>query len=277
MSKRVTDGPVTIMFTDVEGSTALHAKRGDAEAQAILVACQTIMRDEVTAAGGRAVKSTGDGLMATFSSPRKALSGALALQEVLQRCGYGHPQEPLRVRIGIHTGMACTEDGEMYGAAINAAARIASRARGGEVLVSDVVRQLCGPAADVEFTDRGSVKLRGFPERWRLHRVDRSSARRGSVARGERTPFIGREPERAILRDLMRRTLDGRGGMAMIGGEPGVGKTRLVEQIATEARRRFRVLVGNCDERESDLPYRPWLEILEAAIGAARRAGEGAG
>lgn len=269
MSKRVADGPVTIMFTDVEGSTALHARRGDAEARAILVACQNLMREQVKAAGGRAVKSTGDGLMVTFSSPRKALSGALALQDALQRCGYGHPHEPLRVRIGIHTGLACAEDGEMYGAAINAAARIASRAKGGEVLVSDVVRQLCGPAADLEFTDQGSVKLRGFPERWRLHRVDRSTARRGSVARGERTPFIGRDPERAILRDLMARTLSGRGGLAMIGGEPGVGKTRLVEQIAAEAQRRFRVLVGNCDEREGDLPYRPWLEILEAAIGAA--------
>src|ERR1700704_5516603 len=76
VSKRVADGPMTIMFPDVEASTALHARRGDAEARAILVACQNLMREQVKAAGGRAVKSTGDGLMVTFSSPRKALSGA---------------------------------------------------------------------------------------------------------------------------------------------------------------------------------------------------------
>jgi class 3 adenylate cyclase len=140
----VAEGIVTILFTDVEGSTALHAAKGDTEARAVLGACDELARREVKEHDGRAIKSLGDGLMAAFASPLKALACGLAIQDAVSDHGQGHPGQQLRVRVGIHTGMAAAERGDLYGGAVNAAARICAKAQGGEVLVSDVLRQLCG-------------------------------------------------------------------------------------------------------------------------------------
>jgi len=92
------------------------------------------------------------------------------------------------------------EGGDLFGGAVNAAARICAKAQGGEALVSDVVRQLCGTSADVAFRERGLLKLRGFPERWRLYQAV-SPLR--AVRASERSPFVGREAELMELRRLM--------------------------------------------------------------------------
>jgi DNA-binding SARP family transcriptional activator/tetratricopeptide (TPR) repeat protein len=81
-----------------------------------------------------------------------------------------------------------------------------------------------------------------------------------------RTPFVGREVERAELRSLIERTLAGQGGLVMIGGEPGVGKSRLSQEIAAEARGRCTIRVGHCYEKDLDLPYMPWVEMLESLV-----------
>jgi class 3 adenylate cyclase/tetratricopeptide (TPR) repeat protein len=259
----VTDELVAILFTDVEGSTALHAARGDAEARAILRVCEEAVRQQVQQHGGREVKSLGDGFMVAFGSPLRALACAVAVQQAVEEEGRRRPDRAMRVRIGLHAGMVSEEAGDLYGGAVNAAARIAARAKGGEVLVSDVIRQLCGTAADVAFRDRGALKLRGFPERWRLYEAVPQV--RGTPV-GERTPFVGRETERAELRRLMERAAAGEGGLVMIGGEPGVGKTRVTQEIANEARRRFQVFVGHCYEAQGNVPYMPWVEMLQTAV-----------
>jgi hypothetical protein len=87
----LTEGTVTILFTDVEGSTALHADKGDAEARAILAACDDLVRQQVQAHGGRAVKSLGDGLMVTFASSRRAVACALGIQDAITAYGYRQP------------------------------------------------------------------------------------------------------------------------------------------------------------------------------------------
>ena len=261
---------VTILFTDVEGSTSLLSARGDVEAQSILRMCDELARDQVAGHGGRAIKSLGDGLMASFPSPLRAVACALAIQSGLAERGRRRAREHVRLRIGVHTGMASYEDGDLFGAAVNAAARISARAKGGEVLVSDVVRQLWGSTPGATFEDRGRVALKGFPERWRVYSVASTEAPSKIAGAVELTPFVGRELEKAELRRLMERALAGQGGVVMVGGEPGVGKTRLCREIAQEGRQSgFRALTGHCYEREGDIAYMPWVEMMEQVAAGA--------
>jgi len=126
-----------------------------------------------------------------------------------------------------------------------------------------------GRAKDVELVDRGRFRLKGFPERWRLYEAiwQRGGAPVAVVpALVERTPFVGRESERADLRRLLDQTVRGRGALVMIGGEPGVGKTRLAEELLLEARQRgVLAWTGHCYEMEGASPYIPFVEILETA------------
>ncbi|HJX60929.1 MAG TPA: adenylate/guanylate cyclase domain-containing protein [Dehalococcoidia bacterium] len=159
----------TILFTDVEGSTALTQRLGDAEAREVLRAHERIVRDALRAHGALDVKALGDGFMASFSSATRALECAIAIQRACAE----HNQtaaEPARVRIGLNAGEPIAEEKDLYGTAVNLAARIAARAEGGEILASDVVRQLVAGKRFL-FRDRGAVELRGFEDPVRLYEV----------------------------------------------------------------------------------------------------------
>ena len=124
------------------------------------------MRDAIAAHGGRQVRSTGDGFLVLFDSARSGVACALAIQRELAA-----REDGLRVRIGIGAGEVQEGEGELFGAAINLAARVMDRANGGQVLVTDAVRQLVGTIPGARFRDRGRVNLKGFPERQHLHEV----------------------------------------------------------------------------------------------------------
>lgn len=160
------DGPVTILFTDVEGSTDLRTRRGDHEAQRLLSAHEEIVRAQIAAHRGREVKALGDGFMVAFSSARRGLACAVGIQRALA----GRPGEApaVQVRIGLNTGEVLRDGADLYGQAVHAAARIAALAAGGEILISELVKQLAGSASGLTFADRGRHRLKGFPDRWRL-------------------------------------------------------------------------------------------------------------
>ncbi|HEX2240025.1 MAG TPA: AAA family ATPase [Actinomycetota bacterium] len=265
------EGPVTILFTDVEGSTELRTRLGDEASQDILRSCDRVIRSQVEAAGGREIKSLGDGLMVAFTSAKKAVGCAVAIQRAVQDETSAGTDGHLRVRIGLNTGEVIAEEGDLHGEAIHAAARVAARARGGEILTTGVVRELAGTVPDVTFRDRGRVRLRGFPDRRQIYEVVWRTDEAPVTVLG-RTPYVGREAEKAELLRLMEKAVAGQGAVVMIGGEPGVGKTRLAEEILAEAAKRGMLgLVGHCYETESAPPYVAFVEILEsAARGAAR-------
>lgn len=263
MSDQFLEGTVTLLFTDVEGSTELTARSGDVASRHLLKQHESVIRDQVERHGGREVKALGDGFMVAFSSARRAITCAVEIQRALDRI-HAAGADGIRVRIGLNAGEAIHEGDDLFGSAVNAAARIAAQAKGGEILVSEVVKALAGRVPDCDFTDRGEAELRGFDEPFRLYEVDwRSGSARPSF---DRTPFVGRNQERAELRARLDRLADGVGGVVLIGGEPGVGKTRLTEEIAAEAKQReYRVLVGHCYESDAAPPYIPFVEIIEAA------------
>jgi class 3 adenylate cyclase len=159
----------TILFTDVEGSTALTQRLGDAKARELLREHERIVREALKAHGGSEVKTMGDGFMASFSSATKGLECAISMQRAFAQHNLS-AEEPIMVRIGLNAGEPIAEDDDLFGTAVNEAARITATAKGGEILVSNVVRELA-KGKDFLFADRGETSLKGFDEPVRLYEV----------------------------------------------------------------------------------------------------------
>jgi len=160
----------TILFTDVEGSTALTQRLGDARAQEVLRRHNTIVRDALKFHHGSEIKHTGDGIMASFASASRALECAIAIQRALAQHNESNPHTPIRVRIGLNAGEPVAEEKDLFGTAVQLAARICAHAEPGGILAPIVVRELAAGKGFL-FTDRGDVALRGFDEPVRLYEV----------------------------------------------------------------------------------------------------------
>ena len=152
----------TILFTDVEGSTKLHQELGDEAARDLMRAHEEIVRKELAEHNGVEIKTMGDGFMASFGSAVAAVECAMALQRRFAQRNTSADQ-PIRIRIGMSAGEPIAEDGDLYGSAVNAAARIGAVAEADRIVVSDVVRQLVA-GKGFEFDDLGPVELRGIDE-----------------------------------------------------------------------------------------------------------------
>jgi class 3 adenylate cyclase len=163
-------GLVTILFTDMEGSTTLTQRLGDAKAQEVLRAHNSIVRDALKACGGSEIKHTGDGIMASFPSASRALECAIAVQRAVAARVEEHPDMPLRVRIGLNAGEPVAEDQDLFGTAVQLAARICARAEPGQILVPTVVRELAAGKGFL-LADLGEIALRGFEDPVRLYEV----------------------------------------------------------------------------------------------------------
>jgi class 3 adenylate cyclase len=165
------DGTVTILFSDIEGSTALNERLGDVRWLALLRAHNRVVREQVEACGGFEVKSQGDGFMIAFASARRAIQCARAIQEAIARDLGDNPDGPIRLRIGLHTGEAIREESDFYGKNVVVAARIADEAKGGEILASSVVKQLTESAGDIGFEDAREVELAGLAGTHAIYKV----------------------------------------------------------------------------------------------------------
>jgi class 3 adenylate cyclase len=152
----------TILFTDIEGSTSLTQELGDAGAMAVLRLHDQVVGAALALHGGSEVKHTGDGLMASFVSVVGGLRGAIEIQRRLAEADFDHAAR-LRVRIGIAAGEPVTERDDLFGAAVQLAARLCQRARPGTVLVSNGVQGLALGKGFV-FRKRGALRLKGFDE-----------------------------------------------------------------------------------------------------------------
>jgi class 3 adenylate cyclase len=262
----VTGGaPLTVLFSDIEGSTALHARVGDAEARRVLDEYDALVREKVAAHKGEEIKSLGDGMLVTFASTRNAVECAVAIQRAVA----GLAAE-LRVRIGINTGEVVRSDSDVYGAAVNAAARIVAIAQPGQILVADVVRQLLGPVPGVSLGEHGWTELRGLPGETLLHEVRwqeqvASQCEPEQVSRRPPVDLIGRDGPIALLGRMMRRAAEGELQLAFLTGEPGIGKTAVARAASSDASRRgTRVVWATALESSSGMPYWPWAQVVDA-------------
>ena len=239
-----TDGaerrPITVMFCDLVGSTSLSAKL-DAEDWRNLV---NAYLDEASAAviglGGHVLKKLGDGLMALFGYPHaqendaeRAVRAALAIQRALSELNNRNAAKDapeLSARIGIESGPVVVEaSGEVFGDAPNIAARVQSAAEPGSILITATVQRQTAGLFVAE--DRGQHELKGLSAPMTLYRVVRASGggRRGGTR--ALTPLVGREEEMGLLARRWERARAGEGQLVLVVGEPGLGKSRLIEEF----------------------------------------------
>jgi adenylate cyclase len=168
--ERPSPGLYTVLFTDIVSSTALTQRLGDARAQELVRAHNTIVRGALQAHDGSEIKHTGDGIMASFATASSALDCAVAIQQAVAAHAEENPDTPLGVHIGLNAGEPVAEDADLFGTAVQLARRICDQAQGGEVLSSNVVRELAAGKGFL-FADRGDVALRGFEDPVRLYEV----------------------------------------------------------------------------------------------------------
>ena len=154
----------TILFVDIVRSTEKAARLGDTRWKQVMEHYYVAVRRELKALRGKEVVTTGDGLLATFRAPVAGIRCATAIREAVRTLG-------LEIRVGLHAGEYRVSGAELIGLTLHIGARVAAKARAGEVLVSSAVKDLMAQS-QIRFSDRGVHRLKGVPERWRLYRVE---------------------------------------------------------------------------------------------------------
>jgi class 3 adenylate cyclase len=166
------EGMVTIVFTDLEASTEMLEELGEDRWLEVMLAHSKIIRDCAADHGGEVAESQGDGYMLTFASASGALAFSVALQRTLERYNADHSEQPLRVRVGMHTGNIFQSGDDVLGRAVVLAARITGRARGGEILVSEDCREYTRRAGRWSYTGPRELELKGLASAERVYALD---------------------------------------------------------------------------------------------------------
>ena len=259
---------VTLLFTDLVGSTELLGQLGDDEAERLRRVHFGLLRDVAIAHGGHEVKNLGDGLMVAFPSAVNAVSCAIAIQQAVHRQNARQGDDRLRVRVGLNVGEPIRDEGDYFGTPVIVAKRLCDEAAGGQILTSDLVREVVGSRGGFGFRPHGSLTLKGISEPLAACEVlwEPATERRiplpPSFVVAETTALVGRDAPLEELAGHWHDARDGRRRIAMLIGEPGIGKTRLAAEFCRTAHADgAAVLLGRCYE-ESLVPYQPFVEAL---------------
>jgi class 3 adenylate cyclase len=171
-----------VMFTDIAGSTALAGQLGDQRFHGVLKTHDAVIREALTRHAGTEVKHVGDGILASFLSVAQGVECAVTIQRAFAAHNLNDQVQPIMVRVGLSAGEPVADDRDLFGATVNLAARICSFAQPGQILTSNVVRELC-LGKPFLFSDLGGVELKGFAQPLQLHSV----AWNGQAAAGDST------------------------------------------------------------------------------------------
>jgi predicted ATPase/class 3 adenylate cyclase len=250
--KVVAEGTLTILFTDLEGSTDLRSRVGDDVANELILAHEELIRSKLDEAGALEHKALGDGFMILFSSANQGIKAAVSIQRAIEEYNREHADLPIKVRMGLNSGDVTQHSGDAYGTAVHAAARIAAKAQAGQILIPQIVRDLAGMRPEFRVADRGLFWLKGFPDRWRLFEVLWRHKWEGSERSQERAavptettvdldlpraqgPIVGRKTELAAVRAEVSNASAGALRAVVLEGEAGIGKTRIMEAAGEHA------------------------------------------
>lgn len=159
-----------VMFTDIAGSTALADQLGDERFHEVLRTHNAVIREALNRHAGTEVKHTGDGILASFGSISQAVACAVAIQRAFAARNLNSTAEPVNVRVGLSAGEPVADHNDLFGTTVNLAARVCAFAQPGQILTSNVIRELCLGKPFV-FSDRGEAELKGFARPIRLHEV----------------------------------------------------------------------------------------------------------
>ena len=272
-------GKVTFLFTDIEGSTQLFERHPDAVKDA-LARHQSLVQGAIDAHNGRVFKVVGDALCSAFANADDALVAALDAQRALQRENWGEIGA-LRVRMGLHTGAAETRDGEYLSSlTLVRVQRVAAAGHGGQTLLSTAAAEgVEGQLPDgTALRDLGPHKLRGLSESEPIFQLvaadlpaefpplrveDAGAAPAAPLHQLVHAQLVGRAAESQQLKLHWAQAQQAHGHLVLLSGEPGVGKTRLAQELIAHARASGApILRGGCYEYEATTPYLPIVEAL---------------
>src|SRR4051794_12147369 len=265
---------VTVLFTDLVGSTALLSQVGEEVAEELRREHFGLVRRAIQPSSGREVKNLGDGLMVVFASAADGVAAAVEIQQAFEERNR-HGDHPLLVRVGLSLGDADVEAGDYFGVPVVEAARLCALAEGGEILSTDLVRLLAGTRGGYAFEALGEGELKGMDHPVAACRVgwtpNRPSEGRPPLpvrlASSVSTSFVGRDLEHEKLTAVWKAVTAGEHRLVLVAGEPGIGKTTLAAQFATEVYDNAGLVIyGRCDE-DLGIPYQPWIEALTQLVG----------
>ncbi len=254
---------VTIMFTDLVGSTELLSRAGDEDAQRIFRAHHDLLAEVAGAHRGEEVKWLGDGLMVAFPSAADAVRAAVAMQQASGRTVGG---ERLAIRVGLNAGETLRDAADWFGTPVVVARRLCDRADAGQIICSAVVASLLDGRSSFGFSDLGDLELKGVSRPVAALAVDYEPETAGAGL-ALAVACVGRDAELRRLGTRLSEASAGRGGLVLVAGEPGIGKTRLVTELAGRAERDGAlVLWGRCYEGDWTPPFAPFTEALDAHV-----------
>ena len=248
----------TILVTDLVGSTALRADLGEERAESMRRDHDRSLADAAQANGGTVVKGLGDGVLVMFAGAAEAVAAAVAMQRAVDLHARNE-QLGLAIRVGISAGDVTLDDGDCFGTPVVEASRLCAAAEGGHILVAEVVRILARGRGGHEMTAVGDLELKGLPEPVPTFDVGWEPAA-GAADLRTRSPYVGRTRERALLAGRLTAARDDTGGLVLIAGEPGIGKTRLAAEVCSQFEG-LTVLIGGCHDGDV-VPYAPFAEAL---------------
>jgi len=174
-------GPVTVLFTDIAGSTAMTQTLGDAGAQQVVRAHNRIVREALSACAGKEIKHTGDGIMASFAKTSDGVDASIQMQREVVVHNQHNPNLPLHLKIGINAGEPIAEDNDLFGTTVQLSARIVDKAKADQIFVSEIVRGICA-GKNYKFINRGGFPMKGFGDDVILYEVVWNEAMAGQAA-----------------------------------------------------------------------------------------------
>lgn len=266
---------VSVLFCDLVGSTDLLSRVGDLVADDVRRACFTAWRAVVAEHHGVEVKSQGDGLMVSFTSAVDAVECGAALQRATHRLDRQRPGLALALRVGISSGEAAADEGDWFGTPVVEAARLCAAAAPGEILAAEIVATLVRHRSERAFHDAGPFALKGLPDPVRAVSFDwdRVITEVGPPLPRALAPadslfsfFIGRHDDLERLLRGWKQVVAGEPRCWFVAGEPGIGKTTLVAEVARRAHLQGgAVLYGRCDQ-ELSVSFQPFVEAIEGYV-----------
>jgi class 3 adenylate cyclase/pimeloyl-ACP methyl ester carboxylesterase len=277
-----------VLFTDLVGSTELMQRLGDEAAERVRRSHFRALRDAVAIRGGLEVKTLGDGLMVVFTSAVDALACAVAMQQAVHAHNQRGEDPRLDVRVGLDVGEPIPHEGDYFGTPVVVAKRLCDRARGGQIVVSELVWRLAASRGDYTFRDLGPLRLKGIAQPvaayevvWEPaaglpaqqappHEPPPESVLPPLLAASEATTFVGRSRELEALRRCWARAREGHRQLVLLVGEPGIGKTRLAVEFALQAYAEgAEALAGRVDSA-AVLAYQPFVAALTSRLAGHR-------
>ena len=276
---------LTFLIADVRGYTRFTVRHGDEAAAQLATRFAEIAAATAERHDGRVTELRGDEALAVFTSARQALRAAVELQERFHHDS--NLDMPLNVGIGLDAGEAIPVMGGYRGGALNLAARLCSLAGPGEILASQGVVHLARRMEDIEWAERGAVQLKGFTEHMTVFDVLPATPREAALPSPDAHPaqvlpvggFLGALPDTAFvaritelkrLQSVVDMVISGVGRVVLLSGEPGVGKTRLAQELTLRLRDAdFAIGAGRCYQSREGVPFYPFLDALSNLYAAS--------